>query len=287
MLAKLDGTIIATGQGGPSDHFHIEGGVEKNRHAIHGSIEDVLIHAGADGGDVVAVGLGLTGAPREGDQNPVVKDLVQELLPHLGRDRIVVEPDDRTNLAGASGGKPGVVLIAGVAASRMASRAMVAKPFPVALATSSATRAAHSTSACGRSSQPARRATRAVPRPCWSRSSKAASRNRQDTGRLPVWSIAKGFSRARHLLTPSSVSAAASGDGEAVRILQESAQEVAATALGVIRQLHRPGEPASVYLTGGVFNAGALVLDPFTAALREGWPGLIPFRRGFLLSWER
>ena len=113
MLAKLDGTIIATGQGGPSDHFHIEGGVEKNRHAIHGSIEDVLIHAGADGGDVVAVGLGLTGAPREGDQNPVVKDLVQELLPHLGRDRIVVEPDDRTNLAGASGGKPGVVLIAG------------------------------------------------------------------------------------------------------------------------------------------------------------------------------
>src|SRR5690606_31244942 len=81
-----------------------------------------------------------------------------------------------------------------------------------------------------------------------------------------------GFAREEiSLLTPGVVAAAEGGDAEAIRILEESAGELASTASGVIRQLHKPGEHAAVYLTGGVFEAGALITGPFTEALRSLW----------------
>src|SRR5215216_7130269 len=110
LVACVDGTILGAGRGGPSDHFHIEGGVEKNRVAIHGAIASALASAGVAADRVVAIGLGLTGAPTRGEQTPVVHAIAQELL---APQHITVTPDYVTNLAGASGGEPGVVLIAG------------------------------------------------------------------------------------------------------------------------------------------------------------------------------
>src|SRR4051812_42434612 len=110
LVATPEGRVLARGRGGPSDHFHIEGGVEKNRIAIHGAIGAALAAAGKGPVDVGSVALGLTGAPARGSQNPVVQEIVRELLDPA---EIVVVPDYVTNLAGASGGEPGVVLIAG------------------------------------------------------------------------------------------------------------------------------------------------------------------------------
>jgi N-acetylglucosamine kinase-like BadF-type ATPase len=66
--------------------------------------------------------------------------------------------------------------------------------------------------------------------------------------------------------------AARAGDDVALRIMARAGHDLATTALGVIRQLFHPGDAVGVYLTGGVFNAGAPLLDPFHAALHEGWP---------------
>lgn len=108
LLARADGTVLGRGLGGPSDHFHIEGGVEKNRRAIVGALDDVLAATGRNPEHVVAAGLGLTGA---GSGIPeVVIGMVRE---RLAPREIIVVPDYVTNLAGASGGEPGVVLIAG------------------------------------------------------------------------------------------------------------------------------------------------------------------------------
>ncbi len=276
LLAKIDGTVLAAGQGGPSDHFHIEGGVEKNRLAIHGAIRSALDPANQSGVEVEAVGLGLTGAPPEGDQNAVIKEIVLELLPHLNRDQIIVEPDYKTNLGGASGGKPGVVLIAGggciAYGVREDGREAISGGFGYLI---------------GDEGSAFDIGLRAIEAACKATDGRGPSTVlevdvREHFGISKMREITRaiyreGFSRDQiSLLTPNVATAASDGDGVALRILEESAIEVAATAAGVIRQLHAPGEAASVYLTGGVFNAGQVFVEPFTEALRREWPSAVP-----------
>ena len=110
LIARRDGAVLGSGRGGPSDHFHGTGGIEKNRRAIHEAVLSALSAAGADAGDVASIGLGLTGAPTGGEQNSIVDEIVREILPAA---TVTVVPDYVTNLAGASAGEPGVVLIAG------------------------------------------------------------------------------------------------------------------------------------------------------------------------------
>ena len=110
LVARMDGSVLAPGRGGPSDHFHGPDGVEKNRRAIQEAITFALSAAGAEPREVAASGLGLTGAPPQGEQGPIVEQIVREVLPDA---RVTVVPDYIINLAGASAGKPGVVLIAG------------------------------------------------------------------------------------------------------------------------------------------------------------------------------
>lgn len=43
LIARLDGTIVGQGRGGPSDRFHGIGGEARNRAAIHGAIHSAYI----------------------------------------------------------------------------------------------------------------------------------------------------------------------------------------------------------------------------------------------------
>ncbi|MCC6314191.1 MAG: hypothetical protein IT337_09250, partial [Thermomicrobiales bacterium] len=110
LLAAPDGTILASGKGPASDHFHIEGGIERNRRAIHGTTRDALGKAGASADDVAAVVLGLTGAPPAGDARKPVYEIIHEIV---RPEQITIYPDYITNLTGASSGGAGVVLVAG------------------------------------------------------------------------------------------------------------------------------------------------------------------------------
>ncbi len=110
LLATTDGRVLAAGRGGPSDHFHITGGVEKNRTAIHGAIESALASAGIDASEVASITLGLTGVPPEGEARNVVYEIIREVV---RPEQVTLVADYVTNLTGASGGNPGVVLIAG------------------------------------------------------------------------------------------------------------------------------------------------------------------------------
>src|SRR3954467_6079778 len=110
LLETANGRGIAVGLGGPSDHFHITGGVEKNRAAIHGAVRSALAAAGGDPSEVAAITLGLTGVPPEGEARTVVYEIIREVV---RPEQVTVVADYVTNLTGASGGKPGVVLIAG------------------------------------------------------------------------------------------------------------------------------------------------------------------------------
>jgi N-acetylglucosamine kinase-like BadF-type ATPase len=64
--------------------------------------------------------------------------------------------------------------------------------------------------------------------------------------------------------------AAQGGDVSAIRILDDAARELAAIAEAVRRALaFEPDEPAPLSYSGGVFNAGALILHPLRRHLAE------------------
>ncbi|MEA2529208.1 MAG: hypothetical protein QOG89_852 [Thermomicrobiales bacterium] len=269
LAARLDGTVVGAGVGGPSDHFHIEGGVEKNRVAIHGAIAAALEAAGAAPDRVDAIGLGLTGAPTGGEQTPVVHEIVREVVAPR---QIVVTPDYVTNLAGASGGEPGVVLIAGGGAIGYGitadGREGSAGGFGYLLGDE------------GSAFDIGLRAIAAAARgddlrgePTVLQAIVAAHFDIPTIRQISRVVYRAGFSRDRiSLLAPKVVQAARDGDPPAREILSAAGEELALTALGVIRQLFEPGAEVGVYLTGGVFAAGDILLDPFRATLRAGWP---------------
>lgn len=272
LLTRTDGTCLAKGEGGPSDHFHIEGGVEKNRTALHGTIRAVLKRAKVNPGGIVAIGIGHTGAPTGGNQNPVAIEIVQEVLPHLPPERIVVEPDYRANLAGASAGTPGVVLIAGGGAIaygyRDDGKEAISGGFGYLIGDEG------SAFDIGlRAIEAACKASDERGPPTTLESIVVAHFEISTMREIPRVVYQAGFHRERiSLLSPAVVAAAQGGDTAAVNILTEAATELAMTAAGVIVQLYSPGEPATVFLTGGVFSAGPLLLDPFRDELTRRWP---------------
>ncbi len=272
LVARRDGAVLGAGWGGPSDHFHGTGGVEKNRRAIHEAVLSALEAAGAAAGDVASIGLGLTGAPAGGEQNTIVIDIVQEILPAA---IVTVIPDYVTNLAGASGGEPGVVLIAGGGSIGFGvtadGREALAGGFGYLL---------------GDEGSAFDIGLRAIAAAC-----RAEDRRGQATNLTPIVlehfgiptmrAIPRvvyraGFPREQiSLLAPAVSEAATTGDVEAERIMASAGEELARTALGVMRQLFKKGEEVTVYLTGGVFSAGECLLAPFRLALQAEWPTAI------------
>ena len=269
LVATVDGVVLAAGRGGPSDHFHGSGGVEKNRVAIHAAVRSALDAAGADPGQVVAIGLGLTGAPTGGEQTPVVRQIAGEILPGAA---VAVVPDYVANLAGASEGKAGVVLIAGGGAIGYGltadGREALAGGFGYLLGDEG--------SAFNIGLQAIAAACRAEDRrgdPTALRAVVLQHFGLETMRAIPHIVYRAGFAREHiSLLAPAVAAAAQEGDAAARRIMATAGEHLATTALGVIRQLFTAGDPATVYLTGGVFRAGDTLLEPFRACLHQEWP---------------
>lgn len=268
LVARLDGTILGAGRGGPSDHFHGADGEAKNRRAIHGAIAAVLADAGVEAAEVAAIGLGLTGAPTGGEQGPVVERIVRE---RLAPERIVVVADYVANLAGASGGEPGVVVIAGGGAIAYGVDAggqeAIAGGFGYLLGDE------------GSAYDIGRRAIVAAARAGDGRAGATALEGivRDAFGLAEMREITRvvyraGFGRDRiSLLAPRVVEAALAGDETAATIVRTAGEELALAAVAVLRRLEPVG-PVAVYPTGGVFGAGPPITDPFRRGLAAGWP---------------
>jgi len=273
LIARNDGQVIGAGLGGPSDHFHIEGGLEKNRRAIVGAIDSVLDATGCAPEQVAAVGLGLTGALSGKSLIGVIDGMVRE---KLNPREITIVPDYVTNLAGASGGQPGVVLIAGGGAIGYGVTSegdeAIAGGYGYLLGDE------------GSAFQIGLRAIAAACRGDDLRTEPTALQavvadhfQVAKIRLLPQVIYAAGFSRERiSLLSPKVVQAAQQGDAAAIEILHTAGEELARTALGVMRQLLPPGTAVPVYMTGGVFQAGELLLDSFRRFLAREWPEAEP-----------
>jgi N-acetylglucosamine kinase-like BadF-type ATPase len=269
LVASLDGSILGHGHGGPEDHFHSADGMGKNRIAIHEAIRSALATANVAVARVEAIALGLTGVSEDGHEVPVVEGIVREVLQPK---HIVVVPDHVTNLAGASAGEPGVVVIAGGGAvaygvSPDGSRQARAGGMGYLLDEGSAFD-------CGRRAiMAAARASDVRGDPT---SLEAIVRDTFQVARIrDITTIlyAAGFARERiSALAPLVAREAEAGDLVALRIMTDAANELARMALAVVRRIAVADETISIYPTGGVFKAGAILKRPFAAAIHHDWP---------------
>lgn len=269
LVARPDGTVLGFGRGGPTVHYHSEGGVEKNRASVQGAILAALENAAVDPGRVVSVGLGITGVPEDGDEIPTIHEIVRGIT---SPEAINVSSDTRTSLYGASGGEPGIVVIAGGGAIGYGLTA----GGDVAISNGFGYWIGDEGSAFWIGMRAIDEACRAADRrgPATALERVVLGYFDLDEMRdLPRIVYRADFRRDRiSQLAPAVFSTARDGDPLAMRIVTDGAHELALTATGVLRQLHSPGTAAIVYPAGGVFTEHDLFFEPFERYLAKLWP---------------
>jgi N-acetylglucosamine kinase-like BadF-type ATPase len=269
VIATLDGEILGWGTGSPCDHLHGPNGYERNRDAIHSAANSALEAAGRSSDEIAIVGLGLTSAPRESTALAKFRDMVHELCTP---ETIWIDADFVSNLAGASGGEPGVVVIAGGGSIGYGvddqGREAIAGGLGYLM---------------GDEGSGWYIGLRAIQE-----AAKGFDLRGPETALLPMVLDHYGITAIRQIirvlydtsfsreqvstLTPKVIEIAAAGDAVATGIVTEAGVKLGETALGTIRQLHTGDHSVQVFPTGGVFSAGPMVMDSFRGTIGDGWP---------------
>ncbi len=263
LIAGADGRILGAGLSGPANHVYEPGGLARMSRALREAIEQAFQEAGLAPQGVRSAWFGMTGGVE------VVPQLVGEFL---ACEPIRASDDTVTALAGASLARPGVVVIAGTGA--------------VAYGLTADGRSARSGgwgyimgdegSAYDVGVQALRAATQAydgrgaattlleaVPGHFGAADLHVLRRMIYDRSinRPQIASLARVVARE-----------AAGGDGVARTLLAQAGRYLARTALAVITRLEMVESRTTVYPTGGLFQAGPLLLEPFRALLDEVSP---------------
>lgn len=268
LIADSEGHILGRGTGSPCDHITGPHGYERNRAAIHSATRAALADAGVDAGWIVSAGMGLTSAPPELGLNHLFEEMLREVA---SPDHLWISHDAASNLAGASAGQPGIVVIAGGGSI------------------------GYGTDAGGREAKAGGmgylmgdegsawwiglHAIRAA--------AAAVDRRGPETALLPFVLGHYGIPTIRHIveilygpgfrrdqvavISPDVVRIA-EGDSIAREIVTTAGERLAGLAIAVAEQLFPVEAALAVYPTGGVFNAGSLVTGPFRDALLAARP---------------
>lgn len=262
-VAGAEGPELARGRGGPGNY--LAAGREAALANIGAAIREALARAGASAGEVAAACFGLAGAARPEDRQALAG--LAELVPGA---RWRLTDDAAIALAGATGGVPGCVIIAGTGS--------------IAYGEDAAGRPARAggwgwlVDDPGSGFDLGRRAVAAVLRAHDGRGPATAL-----TGRiLRRWGLTEPPELLGKLYRPpvtrpelaalaeEVVAAAREGDATAREILDAGGRELALMAAAVLRRLDLLAAPAPVATAGGLFGgAGELLVGPLRAALGE------------------
>lgn len=268
VLANQEGQVLAIGNGPACDHITAPRGYERNQAAIHGAINDALQKSGSAASDIAAVGMGLTSAPRELNPQPTFAKIVREIA---DPEHIWIDHDAATNLAGATAGDAGVMVIAGSGS--------IAYGINEAGEEGRAGGLGYLMGDEGSAWWIGITALQAA--------AAAADGRGPETALLPFVLDHYNLPTIRHLHTfiyadtftrpmvsgiTVDVAQLAKTDDVARAIVTDAAKRLANMVVATIRQIHQPGSDVDVYPTGGVFRAGELITRPFAAALLGEWP---------------
>jgi glucosamine kinase len=263
LLASRSGEILGTGYGGPANHIHEPGGMERMQRSLKDAVLTAFKQAGIEPIAAESACFGMTGGA----------ELVADVAPKfIEAGRLSAYHDVVTALAGASLASPGIVVIAGTGAiaygrSEDGREAKAdgwgylmgdeGSAYDIGLQVLRAAAQAKDKRGVETMLQ------RYVPR-FWHKANLAEVRAALYTDQMTRADIA-GLSLAAYC-------AAERGDKIAQDILASAGKRLARTAKSVIDALKTDAQPLTVYTTGGVFRAGHWVLDPFESNLREFVP---------------
>lgn len=263
LIADLDGEVLGYGRAGPSNHIDEPGGRERQETAIMLCVRGALENAGIPAERLHAVCLGMTGAHFE------AAAVVRRLLPNAVIDAY---HDAVTALAGASLAQPGVVVIAGTGSVAYGS-----------LDDGRQARAGGWGYLMGDEGSAYDLGVGALRAACRASDSRAAPTTLLESvpaalGMADLTAVHRAV--YAHKLARDDIARlaqvvardAAAGDAVARALLARAAADLAEAAIAVIDQLGRREMGMPIYPTGGVFQAGALILEPFRASITAASP---------------
>ncbi|MDT7603303.1 MAG: hypothetical protein QOF61_1300 [Acidobacteriota bacterium] len=256
VIADEKGRVVGEGLAGASNPLRV--GVSQAAAAVREAFHRALDDAGARRSDVAAAQIGLAGVRRED-----LRECMRDELASLGVGSVEVVTDADIALYGATNGEPGLVLIAGTGS----------------ICCGKSARGRH---ACaggwgpvvgdeGSGSWIARRALQAVARA-------TDGRGRETTlvaSCLDYFKVAAPEDLSTAIYSPSMTNERIAGfakfviesakrddDAAAREIIRDAGRELAFAARAVIQKLRMERDEFQVGYVGGVFKAGALVLNP-------------------------
>lgn len=271
VLADAEGNVLALGSGSPCDHIQGVHGIERNRAAIHSAVRSVLDAAGVDATRIVGVGMAITGAAPELGAEPIFAGIVREILQP---GYLWIDHDVAGNLAGASAGEPGVVVIAGGGS--------IAYGINAAGEEWRAGGMGYLMGDEGSGWWIGLQALQAA--------GKAADGRGPDTELLPFVLNHFGLPTIRHVISllyspdftrdqvaalVPDVARLALTDSVAAGIMSQAGILLAEAALAVIHRLYEAGDTVDVYPTGGVFRSGEVVTTPFANRIHRDWASAV------------
>ena len=252
LIGDEDGRVLGAGAGGPCNHAGAEEGRQKLARAVGESVAAACAYAGLEAGSTrfAAACFGMSGGPAD-------KLAVLERI--LAVETLIVTTDAVTALAGATAGKPGIVVIAGTGSIAFGRNA--------GGRTARAGGWGYIFGDEGGAFDIARQALRAALRydEGWGPPTALHGVLLEATGAVDANDALHHFysdpwPRPRVAgLAPLVDETAMAGDAIAREILHGAAQQLATLTSSVRRQLWELGEPARVAWIGGVFRSRMLL----------------------------
>ncbi len=270
VLATPDGQILATGRGGPANFQAV--GDDMAVASLDRAIDEAVIavgHSDSIRDDIATVVAGLAGMHVQADYDRFTL-LMHRLLPSS---QVHICNDGQVALAGATGGAPGVVVVAGTGSIaygmdrpgrylRCGGWGYIIDDEGSAYAITLAALHAASRAADGRTG----------PSSLMTAFGEAVGVPTFDDILRPVYGPPVLTRHQLAALAPLVTRCAADGDAVARQVLVEAGQDLAALALTLLRQCAAADEAYPVAYTGGVWTAGEFVLGPFRERVLAAYP---------------
>jgi len=266
VIADETGRVLGVGRGGPIDHLYLPAGRKRTREAIGEAYASAARQARPRRTLRVVVA-GLTGLePGSAESSAAVR-----ILKSVTRAEVVLATwDAEIAFFGATGGGPGVMVIAGTGSVALGRNAVGQ--------TARAGGYGYLIDDAGGGVSIGQAALRAALRSGegWGPKTVLTDVFRTRLGGWPeIRQRVYGEGRGRALLAslvPAVEEAARDGDTVARTILADAGRSLADLAAGIATRLGMQGETFDLFLVGGVFLAGTPVIGPLRAELRSRAP---------------
>lgn len=261
-LARPDGTVVWRGIGGRQDHLGLPGGMALLRAGLAEATADL------PGAEITYAVAGMTNVEDPDPRTEIVAGTIHELI---AVQRVRVTTDRVSCWAGASGGLPSALVIAGGGAISYGNNGRGKTAYSGGWG--------YLLGDEGSATHVGLQAIRAALRDSDGRGEPTALtevvRTEFDVPDLasikPIIYDA-AFSRARFGALAPRVVALVGTDQAAADIVAAAGRELALLARVVLAEIFEPDEPTPVHLVGGMFAAGAPVLEPLRAELARTHP---------------